>query len=413
MILETKTWHKNLEKGKPFQFGYLLAGSVRKTDGTKLITTKIMGTSRISLTLEDGFPKYTELITSNPDGLGVGDAQQKYIGIPGMVTYEDMRVWSQLSLTTPAARQANMRTWTDTFTEKTNTPIPPAMMTEEDADEYADIMADLHTYVLESVAKFTTGEWDIDKNYDEFVNTCRDLGSDPNEVVRTSGIMIWFKGLDLYAYKEVFTHRLFMKSYANTMVYLVCGIITNMVMTTLAAYGLSRKELKGRGGLIPTYIVVDTLKMTNTLWSQFIPFAINTYNLIILRTSFQTIPDSIEEAAKIDGASPAQIMVRIVIPLALPSIMVIGLYYAVEIWNSYFRALIYLRSAEKYPLQLILRQILIANTMGQSDQAFVSTNIGLTVKYATIIVSTVPILMVYPFIQRYFVQGVMIGSIKG
>ena len=186
-----------------------------------------------------------------------------------------------------------------------------------------------------------------------------------------------------------------------------------MVMTTLAAYGLSRKELKGRGGLIPTYIVVDTLKMTNTLWSQFIPFAINTYNLIILRTSFQTIPDSIEEAAKIDGASPAQIMVRIVIPLALPSIMVIGLYYAVEIWNSYFRALIYLRSAEKYPLQLILRQILIANTMGQSDQAFVSTNIGLTVKYATIIVSTVPILMVYPFIQRYFVQGVMIGSIKG
>mgnify|MGYP003784280577 FL=1 len=171
--------------------------------------------------MEDGFPKYTELITSNPDGLGVGDAQQKYIGIPGMVTYEDMRVWSQLSLTTPAARQANMRTWTDTFTEKTNTPIPPAMMTEEDADEYADIMADLHTYVLESVAKFTTGEWDIDKNYDEFVNTCRDLGSDPNEVVRTSGIMIWFKGLDLYAYKEVFTHRLFMKSYANTMVYLV------------------------------------------------------------------------------------------------------------------------------------------------------------------------------------------------
>ena len=143
--------------------------------------------------MEDGFPKYTELITSNPDGLGVGDAQQKYIGIPGMVTYEDMRVWSQLSLTTPAARQANMRTWTDTFTEKTNTPIPPAMMTEEDADEYADIMADLHTYVLESVAKFTTGEWDIDKNYDEFVNTCRDLGSDPNEVVRTSGIMIWFK----------------------------------------------------------------------------------------------------------------------------------------------------------------------------------------------------------------------------
>ena len=251
--------------------------------------------------------------------------------------------------------------------------------------------------------------------------------SDPHEVVRTSGLMIWFKGLDFYAYKEVFNHRLFIRSYWNTLVYLAGGVFTNMLMTTLAAYGLSRKELKGKaiimkiivftmffgGGLIPTYIIVDNLKMTDTLWSQFVPFAINTYNLIILRTAFQTIPDSIEEAAKIDGASPAQVMVKIVLPLSLPSIMVIGLYYAVEIWNSYFRALLYLRSAEKYPLQLILRQVLLSNVMGQSDQSFVSTNIGLTVKYATIIVSTLPILMVYPFIQKYFVKGVMIGSIKG
>jgi putative aldouronate transport system permease protein len=249
----------------------------------------------------------------------------------------------------------------------------------------------------------------------------------PNEVVKTSGLMIWFKGFDLYAYKEVFSHRLFMRSYGNTMIYLLSGVTTNMIMTTLAAYGLSRRELVGKGaimkiivftmffggGLIPTYIVVDNLKMTDTLWSQFIPYAINTYNLIILRTAFQAVPFSLEEAAKIDGASPAQIMVKITLPLAIPSIMVIGLYYAVEIWNSYFRALIYIRSSSKYPLQLILRQILLADTMEQADQAFVSTNIGLTVKYATIIVSTLPILMVYPFIQRYFVQGVMIGSIKG
>lgn len=251
--------------------------------------------------------------------------------------------------------------------------------------------------------------------------------SDPDEVIRTSGLMLWLKGFDLYSYKEVFSHRLFLRSYGNTLVYLSCGVVVNMAMTVLAAYGFSRKGFVGRGvlmkivvftmffggGLIPTYIVVNALKMTDTLWSQFVPYAINTYNMIILRTAFQSIPDSIEEAAIIDGASSLQIMLRIILPLALPSIMVIGLYYSEEIWNSYFRALIYIRSDTKYPLQLILRQILLSNTMGQNDQAFVSTNIGLTVKYATIIVSTLPMLMIYPFIQRFFVKGVMIGSIKG
>jgi putative aldouronate transport system permease protein len=132
-----------------------------------------------------------------------------------------------------------------------------------------------------------------------------------------------------------------------------------------------------------------------------------------LRTAFQAIPASIEEAAIIDGASAAQVMIRVVLPLALPSIMVIGLYYTEEIWNSFFRGLIYIRTDTKYPLQLILRQVLLSNVMGQSDQSFVDTNIGQTVKYATIVVSTLPVLMVYPFIQKYFVKGVMIGSIKG
>ncbi|MBP8989277.1 MAG: carbohydrate ABC transporter permease [Clostridia bacterium] len=251
--------------------------------------------------------------------------------------------------------------------------------------------------------------------------------SDPAEVVRTSGLMLWFKGFDLYAYKEVLRHRLFWISYRNTLVYLVCGLIVNMTMTTLGAYALSRKNIKATGyimklivftmffsgGMIPTYIVVDSLKMTDTMWSQFVPYAINTFNLIILRTAFQSIPGSIEEAAIIDGASAAQVMYRIVLPLALPSIMVIGLYYTEEIWNSYFRGLIYIRTDTKYPLQLILRQVLLSNVMGQQDQSFVDTNIGQTVKYATIVVSTLPVLMVYPFIQKYFVQGVMIGSIKG
>lgn len=251
--------------------------------------------------------------------------------------------------------------------------------------------------------------------------------SDPKEVIRSGGLMLWFKGFGFYAYKEVFRHRLFLLSYRNTLVYLSTGLVVNMTMTTLAAYALSRRRIRGRnlimkmivftmffsGGLIPTYIVVDSLGMTDTMWSQFIPFAINTFNLIILRTAFQSVPDSIEEAAIIDGATAFQVMSRIILPLALPSIMVIGLYYTEEIWNSYFRALIYIRTDTKYPLQLILRQILLSNTMGQQDQSFVNTNIGLTVKYATIMVSTVPVLMVYPFIQKYFVQGVMIGSIKG
>ncbi len=251
--------------------------------------------------------------------------------------------------------------------------------------------------------------------------------STPREVVRSGGMMIWFKGFELYAYKEVFAHRLFLQSYRNTLVYLVFGVATNMFMTTLAAYALSLKGIKGAGavmkiivftmffggGLIPTYIVVDNLNMVDTMWSQFVPYAINTFNLIILRTAFGSIPDSIQEAATIDGASPFKIMTKIIIPLSMASIMVIGLYYAVEIWNTYLRALIFIRSDDKYPLQLILRQVLISNTMGQSDMAFVDTNVGLTVKYATIMVSTVPILMVYPFIQKYFVKGVMIGSIKG
>jgi len=251
--------------------------------------------------------------------------------------------------------------------------------------------------------------------------------SDPNEVVRAGGLMLWLRGFDLYAYKEVFAHRLFWTGYRNTLIYLACGLTVNMTMTTLGAYALSRKNIKGKfivmkaivftmyfsGGLIPTYIVVNNLRMTDTLWSQFVPYAINAFNLIILRTAFQAIPAGIEEAATIDGASSAQVLTRIVLPLALPSIMVISLYYTEEIWNSYFRALIYIRSSHKYPLQLVLQQILFYHVKGHSDQAFVSTNISLTVKYATIIVSTLPVLMVYPFIQRFFVQGVMIGSIKG
>ena len=151
----------------------------------------VFGVEGITYTMDDDFPLFTDLILNNPDGLGIGDAQGKYIGIPGARTYEDIRVWAQLSLTTPGSRQAAMRTWTDTFTEETNTPLPSAMMSEADADEYADIMADLQTYILESVAKFTTGEWDVDKEYSQFVEQCRVLGAERALELQDKAIKNW------------------------------------------------------------------------------------------------------------------------------------------------------------------------------------------------------------------------------
>jgi putative aldouronate transport system substrate-binding protein len=159
------------------------------TEEGHMLTT--FGVEGITYNMDDGFPKYTELITQNPDGLSIADASAKYIGIPGMATYEDLRVWAQLSLTSPGARQASMRTWTDTFTENTNTPIPPAMMEPDDAEEYADIMADLQTHILESVAKFTTGAWDVDKDYDQFVQTCRELKAERALELQDKAIKAW------------------------------------------------------------------------------------------------------------------------------------------------------------------------------------------------------------------------------
>lgn len=173
---------KNPEKcGELINYFYTEEGHMLQTFGIEGVTYNMDG----------NFPKYTDLIVKNPDGLGVGDATGKYIGILGMKTFDDLRVWAQLSLHTPGARQASMRTWTDTFTIETNTPLPAAMMDPDDADEYADIMADLKTYVLESVAKFTTGEWDVDKDYDQFVKACRDLKAARALELQEKAIKAW------------------------------------------------------------------------------------------------------------------------------------------------------------------------------------------------------------------------------
>ena len=254
--------------------------------------------------------------------------------------------------------------------------------------------------------------------------------SDGGKMMAHTGALLTPKGFDLASYKAVFGNPRIMSGYMNTLIVVVGGVMLNIVMTSIGAYCLSRKGVYWNGfimklitftmffsgGLIPSYLLISrTLGMDDSLLALIIPGAISTYNLIIMRTSFSQVPESLVESAKLDGASHPQTLLKVVSPLSLAVIAVITLYYAVSHWNSWFSASIYLRTRGKYPLQLILREILIQNnltTMGEGsigDQYF----IGETIKYAIIVVATAPILAAYPYLQRYFVKGVMIGAIKG
>lgn len=231
------------------------------------------------------------------------------------------------------------------------------------------------------------------------------------------------------AYKAVFKNPNILTGYRNTLFVVVVGVSINLLLTILGAFFLSRKGLMWRnlvmflivftmyfsGGLIPLYFTVRALKINNTLFSLILPTAINTTNLIIMRTAFSGIPDSLEESARLDGASAAVVLFRVMVPLAMPTIAVITLYYAVAHWNAWFHAMLFISKREMYPLQLILREILIQNdtaSMTVESSAADAVFIADTIKNAIIIVATVPILVLYPFLQRYFVTGVMIGSIK-
>lgn len=253
--------------------------------------------------------------------------------------------------------------------------------------------------------------------------------SDPAELVRFRGIMLFPQGFSLDAYKLVFANPMIVLGYANTLFYVTVGTFINLLFTSLGAFALSRRGLMLKnpvmmmivftmffnGGLIPNFLLISELGMLNTRWALIIPAAISTYNLIIMRTSFLAIPVALEESAKIDGANDFTVLFRIVLPLSLPIIAVMILFYGVTHWNSWFSALIYLRERELYPLQLVLREILITNsidvmTTGVSDAD--KSLLSETIKYAAIIIATVPILLLYPFLQKYFVKGVMIGAIK-
>ncbi|MDF2924667.1 MAG: sugar transporter permease [Paenibacillaceae bacterium] len=254
--------------------------------------------------------------------------------------------------------------------------------------------------------------------------------SNANEIIAHKGLLYRPLGFSMEAYKVVFRNPDLYSGYRNTLFIVVAGVAVNLLVTALGAYVLSRKNVFWNksfmmlitftmffsGGLIPLYLVIKGVGLTNSLWATILPFTVSTFNLIIMRTSFQAIPDSLEEAAKMDGANHFVILFRIIIPLSLPVLAVIGLYYAVEKWNGWFYAAIFLKDRELFPLQIILREILIqGSTDNLSSGAAVGEQlqIGETIKYATIMTATIPILFVYPFVQRYFVKGVMIGALKG
>jgi putative aldouronate transport system permease protein len=250
-------------------------------------------------------------------------------------------------------------------------------------------------------------------------------------LVLNGEVILLPKEITFEAYRTVFEDGQIWNGYGNTILFTTVGTAINLTMTTLAAYPLSRPDLPGRGafmflitftmffggGLIPSYLLAKNLGMVDTMWALIIPGAIATYNLIVMRTYFQSsIPWEIQEAATIDGCSNWKLLTHVILPLSKPILAVMVLFYAVGHWNAYFNALIYIRSKDLYPLQLVLREVLMVSQADSFD-----SNVGLeskvllaeSMKYVVIIVSSLPVLVLYPFVQKHFVKGVMIGSLKG
>lgn len=256
--------------------------------------------------------------------------------------------------------------------------------------------------------------------------------SNSNAVAQGS-VWLWPVDFTLDAYKAVLEYKDLWLGYRNTIFYTVVGTIINIIITMLCAYPMARKDLKGRnalsmyftftmlfsGGMIPNYLLVKTLGMTNTIWAMLIPGAMSVYNMIVARTFIQSnIPDELLEAAKIDGCDDFKFMYQVVLPLSKAIIAVLALWYAVGHWNSYFNAFLYITDNELYPLQIFLKEILVqsqisSEAISNAADAVEMQNMKLLLKYAVIVVSTVPLFAFYPLAQKHFVKGVMIGSVKG
>lgn len=255
--------------------------------------------------------------------------------------------------------------------------------------------------------------------------------SEPTALASHKGLLLKPMGFTLRGYQVAFSYNNIKSGYLNTLFIVFVGTLVNMILTALGAYALSRKNIMLKhpimlmitfsmffsGGMIPTFLNVKNLGLLDSLWSQILPTCISAFNLIVLRTALLGVPDSLEESAKLDGASDFTIMIRIELPLVSASIAVVTLYYLVGHWNSWFEAMLYLRTREKYPLQLILREILVSNSSQAINmQGFNPSDADLykrLVKYTTTVIATLPILFIYPFLQKYFVNGVMVGSVKG
>ncbi|OUS77266.1 sugar ABC transporter permease [Paenibacillus sp. MY03] len=263
--------------------------------------------------------------------------------------------------------------------------------------------------------------------------------SDP-VAVGSGQMWLWPVRPTLAGYERIFENSLIWLGYRNTIMYTVVGTLLHLLLLLPCAYALSRKEVAGKkpivwmilftmlfnGGLIPTYLVIKALGMLDTIWAIVIPNAVGAWAMLVAHAFFkQSIPDELVEASKVDGASDFSIFVRVALPLSAPIIAVMALFHAVGLWNQYFNALIYLSDNQRFPLQLILRQILIVNEIGSGDPQAMMDQTGEVrsmldkvkmaelIKYGVMIVSSLPLLIVYPFLQRFFVKGVLIGSIKG
>ena len=267
------------------------------------------------------------------------------------------------------------------------------------------------------------------------------LSFSSSKAIINNQVLFWPVGFNLDAYKQIFTYPNFFRAYGNTIFYTVFGTLFNLLLTIPAAYAMSKKRMLGRGflstlflipmyvggGMIPTYILMTNLKLLDTRWILVISGGLSIYNMIVTRTYFQTsIPESLYEAARIDGSSELGIFFRIAIPLSMPVIAVIALYYASGHWNGYFNAMIYLTRNDLKPLQLVLRRILInsesaydqAAAMEDADAEYLKflihqAHLAVTMKYSLVFIASAPMLCIYPFVQKFFVKGVMIGSIKG
>lgn len=251
--------------------------------------------------------------------------------------------------------------------------------------------------------------------------------------VSAGQVWLWPVRPTLMAYEAVFKNQLIVTSFLNSMLYMVGGTIINLVLTVLCAYGLSRKNLVGRnvitglliftmlfsGGIIPSYLLMRSLHLTDTRWALLLCSGLSVWNVVVTRTYYQTtIPEELHEAATLDGCDEFGFLGRVAIPLSGPILAVMGLYYAVGHWNSYFNALMYIRKEGLYPLQIVLRNILV---LAQIDTRMVKDANALLrmqglaelLKYSVSVISTLPLLILYPFVQKYFIKGVMVGALKG